>query len=323
MSATNQNPIDTLIETKIVTSLTPVVEHIGIMEQKMAAIAEKAGGSATVQKLEVKLINSGKTKKVDTPHFLLETLLKCVNALPCNDRNFYAWGDAGSGKSFVMKQLQEALELDYYTMPKPTMAYDIFGNLMVDGSVYKTQFRKCWENGGLILIDEFHAIPHQLTIMLNEALANGTCAFPDGMVKRHANCIIAGTGNSNLRGGTSKYKAGISQDVSTTDRLVMLRVDYCENFERATFNANPDWTLRVQKLRAIAKEEKLDNIFTITPRAMIKGAYLLEAGFTQNEVEEMLIIQGGPEDATRRLIQKCGKSSTVKGKVINQHREVK
>ena len=134
-------------------------------------------------------------------------------------------------------------------------------------------------------------------------------------MKRHKDCYVFANGNSPLRGGSETTTTGKAQCTSVADRFTFIHVGFDLAFERRTFDTNPEWTLRVQTIRHHAAKQNLDNIFTVTPRAMIKGGHLINAGIAQAMVEDMLIIKGADETSVGRLYDAAGKPANVAGKV--------
>ena len=76
------------------------------------------------------------------------------------------------------------------------------------------------------------------------------------------------------------------------------------NLEKALTN-NKDWYDRVLKFRKVIKEICNDDV-VIGQRAMLDGADLLDAGFSQSEVEDMVIYKGIDEDIVDSIKAKMG-----------------
>lgn len=78
------------------------------------------------------------------------------------------------------------------------------------------------------------------------------------------------------------------------DRFVFIYIDIDPDLEKALTD-NQDWYDRVLKFRKVVKEVCNDEV-VIGSRAMLDGADLLEAGFSQSEVEDMVIYKGIDKD---------------------------
>ena len=166
-----------------------------------------------------------------------------------------------------------------------------------------------------MLLDEMESWNPEILLALNESTSAPEAAFPDGYVQRGDNYII-GTGNTSMRGGNTQYVRH-AHDISCTDRFTFIEIGYNLEWEKATFNVMPEWTNRCQWLRAKVQELHLHDTFMVSPRAMIKGAALINAGFTQCEVEQMVVLKGAKEDAVTKLYQAAGKPSKTGSKINN------
>lgn len=156
----------------------------------------------------------------------------------------------------------------------------------------------------MVLLDEMDASNPNVLSIINNMLSNQQYYFPDGLVKKHElfKCICAM--NSNGRGGEIIYTKSQRLDASTLDRFVFIKIDIDENLEKALTN-NKDWYDRVLKFRKVIKEICNDDV-VIGQRAMLDGADLLDAGFSQSEVEDMVIYKGIDEDIVDSIKAKMG-----------------
>lgn len=82
-----------------------------------------------------------------------------------------------------------------------------------------------------MLLDELDNGHPGLLTELNQALALDICAFPDGMVVRHARFRFVTTGNTYGTGGGRQYVGRQALDAATLDRLVTIDVPVDENLE--------------------------------------------------------------------------------------------
>lgn len=200
-------------------------------------------------------------------------------------------GAAGSGKTTCAHNVADALGLKFYAMSvgQQTTKSDIFGFVDAHSNYKRTQFRDAFENGGVFLFDEIDAGNAGVLTAINAALANGTCAFPDGMVKRSDDFVCIAAGNTFGRGADRQYVGRQQLDAATLDRFAVIDFDYDEELE-LEISGNRNWTRQVQRMRANAMNNNLRVV--ISPRASINGAKLLAAGFTESEVKEMIVFKG-------------------------------
>lgn len=241
-----------------------------------------------VKKIEIKLEGGG-TKKLGVCHELTETVAKVVSRA---GRNAMLVGPAGSGKTTCCEKVAEILGLPFHAMScgPETFKSDLLGFVDAAGHDHTTEVREAFEKGGLLLLDEMDAAGAGSLTIMNSLLANGYCAFPGvGMVKRHDNfrCICAA--NTFGRGADRMYVGRNQLDAATLDRFVVIDFEYDEKMERQ-LACNDEWVSKVQKWRKAAFDMKARIV--ISPRASIVGASLLADGFTEKEVEQMVVWKG-------------------------------
>lgn len=209
-------------------------------------------------------------------------------------------GPAGTGKSMLARHAARALEVPFQALslgPTTPMS-KMFGYFDAHGQYHDTPFRRAFEHGGIMLLDELDNGHAGLLAELNQALALGICAFPDRMVDAHQDFRLVATGNTYGTGGDRQYVGRQTLDSATLDRFVVIDVPIDERLEeRLTLRHAPSHQKaarellgRVRKLRKVAQEKKLPVLFS--PRASIDGAKLLEAGATVEQVMQWRIVRG-------------------------------
>ena len=166
------------------------------------------------------------------------------------------------------------------------------------GKVVRTPFRNAFENGGVMLFDEFDAFYPSPALCVNAALANGYCDFPDGMVHKHEDFIAVACCNTFGRGADRQYVGRNQLDAATLDRFMVMEINYDEVLE-SHLAGNQSWVTWVQAVRA--RVEALNVRHLVSPRASIMGAKLLEAGMDLEQVKEMTVWKG-IDRATREKI---------------------
>ena len=229
--------------------------------------------------------------------------------------NVYLVGPAGSGKTTAARKLAEALA-ELWGRPCPFYAFsadetmqthNLLGYTLPSGITVRTPFREAYEHGGVLLIDELDTSPGLLTV-LNMALDNGICAFPDGIISAHADFRCVAGGNTIGKGATSEYVARNRQDAALMNRFAFIMWDYDESLELAAAGADQKaWVTRVQALRKAhrALGASAPDIL-ISPRASILGARRLRAipATPFNVLEDSLIWQGASDDDKAKVLAK-------------------
>lgn len=251
-----------------------------------AIVDERLANHAKVTRVEVKLPN-GDVRKVDGQHKLFPKLLRLL-ALR---ENVWIVGPAGSGKSTAAHAAADALGIPYgaISVCSQTPVSALLGYMDANGQYVETEFYRRYKDGGVFNIDEIDKGNANVIAVLNSALSNGECAFPCGMVKRHADNVIVATANTFGTGADRVYVGSLQIDGATLDRFAFLEWPYDEAFEQEIVG-NDEWLGRVLRYRRNVEGHNLRVV--ISPRASIKGARMLAAGFEQDEVETMLIFKG-------------------------------
>ncbi len=232
----------------------------------------------------------------DDKHFLFPTLVKLL-ALR---QHVWLVGPAGSGKTTVVEQAAAACGLEFgsISVGEQTMLSQIVGYMSPAGTLVRSVFRDRYEHGGVFLLDEVDAGNANVLTAINSALANGQCAFPDGMVQRHKDFVCVAAGNTFGIGANRVYVGRCQIDGATRDRFAFLEFPYDEKLEEALCD-NADWCARVRSVRAAVL--KLGVRHVVSPRASISGARMLSAGFALADVENMVLWRGLDSDARSRV----------------------
>jgi hypothetical protein len=255
-------------------------------ETAILALIEKHA----IKSVVVKTPTEGATIKFDMAHPVLPDVIAELSV----GNYVYLTGGAGSGKTTIAAQASESLGLDFYSKGACNAAYELVGVIDAHGNYNDTDLYKCWTEGGCYLFDEIDSYSDRALVALNQLLANDSFSFPNGMQKKHPNCVFIGAGNTTGQGATMEYVGRVKLDGSTTDRFFYIHVDYCQKLERALamqeyikfegdnreeLNA---WVDTVQRTRARLAEHGLKII--VSPRASIMGARSLGAGCEVNEL---------------------------------------
>ena len=214
--------------------------------------------------------------------------------------NVYVCGPAGSGKTTAAEMCAKALNVQFYFTGAIANEYKLTGFIDAKGKIVSTEFRKAYEEGGLFLFDEIDASFPQAVLAFNAALANDYMDFPDKRVKKHENFYCIAAANTIGMGADRQYVGRNQLDAASLDRFVFLDWQYDENLEDE-LASNKTWTDKVQKIRRIVNEKKIRLV--VSPRASIKGSQLLATGFSESEVEEMVLWKG-IDEATKNSIKK-------------------
>lgn len=219
--------------------------------------------------------------------------------------NIWLTGPTGSGKTTAAENVAKALGLDFGADSSLDADYKVYGFFNAQGQYIRTTFRNIFENGGVYVADEIDNWSQGALVGLNAPLANGFGSFPDGMVKRHPDCIVIACANTWGLGATNDYVGRNKLDAASLDRFqpkmdwpidpkleMSIAVQMADGYGQV-------WCELVQGARAAAKRQGLKII--ISPRATINGIALLQAGFEADEVVDMTFAAGLAKDQANAI----------------------
>ena len=233
---------------------------------------------------------TGEVKDLGIQHKLFPRFLQMLGARDKDGYrlNYWLTGPAGSGKSKAPELAARALGWRYASTNSLVDTYKLTGHFSPGtGEYITTIMRDFWENGGMMVWDDFDGSdPNAVIEML--PISNHIFPFPDAMVSRHQDFCLVLTANTWGQGGTSDYVGRMKQDAAFINRFVQFYWDIDEDLELATC-PNQAWAKKVQAVRAKVKAQGIK--IMITPRQSYQGAALLAAGIEQSTVEQIVLKQ--------------------------------
>jgi len=221
-------------------------------------------------------------------------------AVASNRLHAFLVGEAGSFKTSSAEKVAKTLGLEYSSISvcMQTTASSLLGYMDATGNYISTEFRKRYETGGVFILDEIDNGNANVLSVLNSALANGSCAFADGMVAKHKDFILIATANTFGNGANAQYVGRNQLDSATLDRFVTIEWNYDEELEMA-IASNKDWCAVVQKYRFSVS--KLGLRLVVSPRATFQGEKLLASGLKEKDVIKMVITRGASADQIKKI----------------------
>jgi cobaltochelatase CobS len=271
-----------------------------IQEEVNKTSAEVLALAETVRPIEIK--SGDKTKKIKgVVHNQFTNLLKIVGSgMAC-----LLVGPAGTGKSHAAEVVSESLDLPFYmiSVGSQTSKSDLIGYMTATGGYVRTQFREAYENGGVFLLDEADAGNSNVLILLNAALSNGHMAFPDKMVKAHPNFRMIAAANTYGNGASRQYVGRNQLDAATLDRFCTLTWDIDDKIEQSLAGTSAEGKRWLNVVRTVRKRvtDELELRIVISPRATQRGATLLAAGMTFDEVLPIALTGNIPESSRKEI----------------------
>lgn len=240
---------------------------------------------------------------LETTHKAFDKIAKVLSSSKRKEKNIMLVGQAGSGKTHLVRQIAEALRLPFYPMSVglQTTKSDLLGFINATGQYMPTCIRHAYESGGVLLLDEFDSAHAGVVTILNSLLANGHCSFPDRVVDKHKDFICICACNTYGKGGNIDYVGRNRLDAATLDRFIVIDVDYDEGLEKTLTN-HKEWTDAISKVRSVIETKGLKMI--VSPRASMDGADLMDAGFTLHEALEMCVLKGCDGDCRHKILSR-------------------
>lgn len=267
-------------------------------ESQVEAIVERKLKSIKPTKVEV--VSATATKRVEMAHKNFADAVALVGM----GKNIALIGEAGSGKSFGAIQMAQALDLDYAveSCHGKMQSFDLVGAISpTTGDYISTKLRDAYENGKVLILDEFDRSNTETTIALNGILAGDCYGFPDGMVTRHKDFRVIACQNTFGTGASKTYASAKAQDGSTLTRFTRIEWNIDSKLETAICGDN-EVTRAVQTIRENAKSNGYDQIL-ITPRQCIDANQMVDSlGWTLKKAVQFTCLNGLPKDVQKRLV---------------------
>lgn len=243
-------------------------------------------------------LGGGEPVKIGLVHNQFENLLKMVSV----GSNVLMVGQAGTGKTHGALSVSKALNLPFHSISigMQTTKSDILGFVDAHGRYNESAFYKAFKRGGVYLMDEIDAGNPNVLILVNSAISNGFCEFPNGeQVHAHETFRFIGTANTFGNGRDAVYVGRNQLDVATLDRFCTISWDIDLSIEESLVS-DKHWLVIGRKCRDIVSKN-LDNSF-ISQRALINGDKLLSAGLDIGFVLESCILKGFDLDAKSMIL---------------------
>lgn len=295
---TPQTPYNQSLEAILAAAIAPHVkpQNVELDENKVIELITKHAKPYTAE-TRIFINNEAKTAVKGKQHNKLAQVLRYVQIR----QSLYLYGPAGTGKTKLAEIAANAIGLPFYPLSVcgQTTKSDLLGYTTANGSYIETIFRTAYENGGVFLLDEIDNGNPNVTAVLNSALANGVCTFPDKVVKRHVDFICIAAANTFGTGATAEHIGRNPIDAATLDRFKQIFVDYDEELESELF---PSAAATVQKLRKAMKGERV--VLSMRKTALLEKCLNVFKLERAEAIQEALIDQIAPnlQDKAKQIL---------------------
>lgn len=249
-----------------------------------------------VHTIEVKLPTKDEVKMLGQQHYLFREVLESV----ADNSYVLLKGDAGSGKTYGAVQIARALALDYriFSFTNEISLSRCVGYMDAMGNYVKTSIREMYENGGLLILDEFDAMNPNVAVSLNNMLSGEEYTFPDAVVPKHEDFRVIACTNTFGNGADKDYSSRNKLDKATLDRFdEKFNWGYDEDLEIAIFG-NTDATKAVFAIRKNAKDLGI----TITPRRTKAVNKMVNRGVSLKDAVQRAILCEYKSDQQRAML---------------------
>ena len=200
-------------------------------------------------------------------------------------------GPTGSGKSTLAKQVADIMDLRYATFScnEEASKTELIGFNDLAGYNYPT-FLDFYENGGVMLIDEYDAMSPGMAIVLNAAFdRSGMLSVPtrkgNTTAKKHDDfyCILAGNtwGNASM-----DYSGRDIQDTAFLDRFKMCRVHIDYDYELEKTLTSASWMDMMTAVRNQIKKMGVNEV--ISTRTVVDCYTLFQNGLNTYKIMKTL-----------------------------------
>ena len=261
-------------------------------------------------------INTGTSTSTYTPKQQEHALFPLVAKLIAAKINVYLHGTFGTGKTKLAEHVCEMLGVDYHIVNfTPQSSESGLTGYMWGNEYIKSTVRDCMESGKALILDEADACNPAIFLRLCALLSSRTMSFPDGKrVDAHDNFFVIACGNTTMGGATQAANGRLRQDRAIVDRFAMVFQGIDDSLEASFLGISEPsepvdieaggliskeyWLGRVRKARAA--QTKLGIECTISPRASILGAQMIDAGIGLSWLDSCVLFRGlSTEQVTR------------------------
>ena len=292
----------------------PVSEETATLLGRLARRLEQLEAKVEEQKpqtITIKQHDRPDVKIEGLVHEAFELVLRLATARKRDGSHFNIFlpGPSGSGKSYMVKQVAQAmgLQFGFISCTAGMSESQLLGRCVPAGDngqfeFQGTKFLDCYENGGVFLFDEMDAADSNVLLLINNAIANGQVSVPNRhdnpIAERHPDFVCVAAANTYGRGADRQYVGRAQLDESTLNRYQMgtVPVDYNEALERQLC---PDSSLyeRLLGYRQNVQRNRLERI--VSTRVIAEAYDLKQQGFDDAFIDQQ-IFNGWREDEVRK-----------------------
>lgn len=218
-------------------------------------------------------------------------------------RNVYLYGPAGTGKTYLCKQIADALGLPFFMSQKISNDFQLTGFVDASGKFQKTALYQAAVAGGVFMLDEFDASDECAGVVLNTIAANRYMDFPGvGRIECHKDFKIIACGNTIGRGADSDYTGRNCLDAATLDRFMPVAVEYDPEIELKKADGDAELVEFIHAVRAAVKS---CGVSLVVSMRAIENITAISDCFSPAECLEMGLLKGLEKDQVSLIANEC------------------
>jgi len=209
-------------------------------------------------------------------------------------------GPAGTGKSYIARQVAAKLDRDFYVNGACMSKYDLIGYCDAGGVYHETPAYKAFTQGGVQCFDELDASSPDAIVSFNGMTDDQPFyTFPNGQQEKHADYTAIACMNTFGNGATADYVGRYKQDAAAMDRFVMVHVDYDAKVETRIAGKQKDILARTRAVRQACNELGIRKV--VSYRMIDKACKARLNGVSKKDIDKDIIFAGLDEPAVRQL----------------------
>ena len=227
-------------------------------------------------------------------HDMLGVVLKYIKA----GLNVALVGPAGSGKSYIARQVARKLNLDFYVNGAMLSKYDLIGYCDASGKYHSTPAYDALTSGGVHCFDELDASAPDAVVSFNGMTDDQPFfTFPNGQQEKHKDYVAIACMNTYGKGATADYVGRYKQDEAAMSRFVKVYIDCAPAVEKKCGKA--DIVARVQAVRNACATLCIRHI--VSTRMILQADAARKVKVTKAEIDRDIIFAGLDESAITQI----------------------
>lgn len=212
-------------------------------------------------------------------------------------------GPAGSGKSYMARQVADATGREFFVNGAMLSKYDLIGYKDANGVYHSTPAYDAFVTGGLHCFDELDASAPDAVVAFNGMTDDQPFfTFPDGQHPKHENYRAIACMNTWGNGADAEYVGRYKQDAAAMNRFVRVFIGYNESVERAL--ADKDICERAWQVRKACDTLGIKHVVSTRTIKLMQKAR--DGGVARRSLDADILFAGLNEDTIKQIKANMG-----------------